>query len=75
MQTRKENFLKFIDNAIASEKGIEVSIENPKEPTFQSVGNSNTYLPTKKRYYEQNFDSELRFINDKSILIKEYRVI
>lgn len=74
-ETRKSNFLKFLDNAIANQKGIEVHIDDPSVNYEVSISNSNTAVADKKKEYEWEYDNDLRFINDKSIRIKSYNFI
>lgn len=74
-ETRKSNFLKFLDNAIANSKGIEVAINNPRFNYELSISNSSSAVFDKKKEYEREYDNDLRFINDKSISIKSYKFI
>lgn len=72
---RKDNFMKFIDNAITNKKGIEVLIDDPKLNYNYSVCNSNKALEEKKKEYQRLYDGDLKLINDKSVQIKEYKFI
>lgn len=74
-QTREENFLKFLDNAIANGNGVEIEMDNPKEPFLQSKGYSNKALPQAKIDYQKEYDNDLKLNNDKSVRIKEYKFI
>lgn len=74
-ETRKSNFLKFLDNAMANNKGIEVEINDPRFNHAISVSNSSSAVFEKKKEYEREYDNDLRFINDKSISIKSYKFI
>lgn len=73
--TRKDNFMKFIDNAIANRSGIEVIIDDPKQNYNYSVCNSSKAVEEKKKEYQRLYDNDLKLINDKSIQIKEYKFI
>lgn len=73
--TRKDNFMKFIDNAIANQKGIEIEINDPKQPYFQSRGFSSQGVVNAKIEFQKLYDDDLKLINDKSIQIKEYKYI
>lgn len=73
--TRKDNFMKFIDNAIANQEGIEVFIDDSNQPFSPSICNSFKALEEKKKEYQRLYDNDLKLINDKSIQIKEYKFI
>lgn len=75
--TRKEHFLKTIDDAllVKVERKLKVWFEVPELPKHECIVNPIENLPMKRDYYAKVYDDELRSIENPEIMIAGWRLV
>lgn len=70
----KMDFFEVIEQALAEQKGIEVSVHIPGLFSPEIIYNAAENVPQKAMYYSDNYDDSMRHLHDKTVRIISARV-